>query len=241
MKKIAVTGASGLIGNNVCRHLIKEGYQLKVLIRNTDDHGLTRLKLEHIKGDLLIPESLDELLHDVDIVVHLAGKVSIYPSEREVIFKTNVEGVKNIISACKKNKIKKLIHFSSIHAHKGFGPDVPINEQTPYCDEHSAAYDYSKAQGEKLVIDARDQDLSTVILNPTAVIAPNDYNPSFTGQLLLDIYTGNMGSIVKGGFNWVDARDLAIAVGEVIKKDIKNEQFIVSGNWADFKTLADRV
>ena len=87
----------------------------------------------------------------------------------------------------------------------------------------------------------RERNLDTVIINPTAVIGPHDYNPSLSGKLFSDIYTGNLGSIVSGGFDWVDVRDLAIAVSSILKKDIKNEQFILSGNWASIKQLADRV
>jgi dihydroflavonol-4-reductase len=241
MKKIAVTGASGFIGNTVCRHLIKEGYQLRVLIRHTDEESLFGLDVQRVTGDLFISETLDELMRDCDIVIHLAGKVSIYPDEHDEILQTNIEGVKNIIAACKRNGVNKLIHFSSIHAHKGFGPDVPIDENTDYSTDKSSPYDYSKAQGEQLVIDARSKGFSTVIVNPTAVIGPHDYQPSLSGQLLCDIYSGNLGSIVNGGFNWVDSRDLAIAVEAIIKKDVNNEQFILAGHWVSFKYLANRV
>lgn len=241
MKKIAVTGASGFIGNTVCRHLIKEGHQLKVLIRHTDENSLIGLDIQRFTGDLFITETLDELMMDTEIVIHLAGKVSIYPSEQKEIFQTNIEGVKNILAACKRNQVKQLIHFSSIHARKGFGPDIPIDENTDYSVDKSSPYDYSKAQGEQLVIDARNDGFSTVIVNPTAVVGPHDYQPSLSGQLLCDIYTGKLGSLVSGGFNWVDSRDLAIAVGTIIKRDIKNDQFILSGNWVTFKHLANQV
>ena len=241
MKKIAITGGTGLIGNTLCRYLLKEGHQLKVLVRYTDGKSLYDLDIQRITGDLFIAETLDELVRDCDIVVHLAGKVSIYPSERDEIFLTNIDGVKNIIDACKRNNIKNLIHFSSIHAHKGYGPDVPIDEQTPYSDDEFSPYDFSKAQGEQMVINARTDDFSTVIVNPTGVIGPQDFQPSYTGKLLVDIFSGKMNSLVSGGFNWVDSRDLAIAVGAIIKKDIKNEQFILSGNWVSFKQLANQV
>ena len=241
MKKIAITGASGHIGNNVCRHLLEEGYDIKVLTRYKNEKSLEGLELEIISGDLFSLESLDELMRESEIVIHLAGKVSIYPKDKDEIFKTNIEGVNNVVDACIRNGVKKLIHFSSIHAHKGFGPKVPINEQTPYSDNNSSPYDYSKAQGEQIVIKARDRKLETVVINPTGVIGPHDYNPSYSGKLFSDIYTGKMGSIVSGGFDWVDARDLAIAIGSIIKKDIKNEQFMLSGNWASIKQLADRV
>lgn len=241
MKKIAVTGASGHIGNNVCRHLLDEEYNLKVLTRYKNEKSLEGLELEIISGDLFSPDSLDELMRESEIVIHLAGKVSIYPKDKEEIFKTNIEGVKNVVDACVRNRVRKLIHFSSVHAHKGYGPEVPINEQTPYSDNESSPYDFSKAQGEQIVLKARERNLETVIINPTGVIGPHDYNPSYSGKLFTDIYTGKMGSIVSGGFDWVDARDLAIAISSIIKKDIKNEQFLLSGNWASIKQLADRV
>ena len=241
MKKIAVTGASGHIGNNICRHLLSEGYQLKVLTRNGDEESLSGLDLEKVSGDLSSRDSLDKLMQGSEIVIHVAGKVSIYPKDKEEIFKTNIEGVNNVVDACFRNGVKKLIHFSSVHAHKGFGPEVPINEQTPYSDNESSPYDFSKAQGEQIVIKAREKGLESVIINPTGVIGPHDYNLSYSGKLFSDIYTGKMGSIVSGGFDWVDARDLAIAISSIIKNDIKNEQFMLSGNWASIKELADRV
>lgn len=241
MKKIAVTGASGHIGNNICRHLLKEGYELKVLTRFKDEKSLAGLDLKIVYGDLFSFESLDELMKDSEIVIHLAGKVSIYPKDKEEIYKTNIDGVSNVVDACFRNGVKKLIHFSSVHAHKGFGPKVSINEQTPYVDDDSSPYDLSKAKGEKIVIKAREKNLETVIVNPTAVFGPHDYNPSYSGKLLSDIYSGKLGSIVKGGFDWVDVRDLALAIASIIEKDVKNQQFILSGNWTSFKKLADQV
>jgi len=241
MKTIAITGASGHLGNNISRYLLTKGYSLKALVRFDDEESLLGLDIELVKGDLFAPDALDRLMQGSDIIIHLAGKVSIYPEEKKEVYKTNIEGVKRVTEACLRNGIKKMIHFSSIHAHKGFGPDVRLDENTPYVESQKSSYDYSKARGENIVIEARKKGLDTVIINPTAVIGPYDFKPSLSGKLLSDIYTGKMNSIVSGGFDWVDVRDLAQAVDKIIEDDIQNEKFVLSGNWASFKEMADLV
>lgn len=235
--KIAVTGATGHIGNNVCRKLINKGHQVHALVRNGKDIALQGLSIETHQGNLMNEEVLDNMLTGVDLLIHMAAIVSIDPADRENILKTNIEGPRVVVDACLRNGVKRIIHFSSIHAHKAFGPNVEINEETDYVTNPASAYDYSKAQGEAIMIAARKRGMDVTIVNPTGVIGPNDYKPSLTGQLFIKMLRGNMRIIVDSGFNWVDVRDVADAVVQIVEQNISNEKMFLSGHWRSLQTL----
>ena len=236
--KVAISGITGHIGNNVASLLLQNGYELKALVRNNNYKTVLDNKIDIIKGELHDLNALDQLCSDVDILIHLAAKISIYPKDRSLIYATNIDGVKNVINACLKNGVKKIIHFSSIHAHRSLGINYPINEKTPYVNTENMAYDYAKSQGEQLMLNAREKGIDVCIVNPTAVIGPMDYFPSFSGKMLIDIYNGKLPMIVKGGFDWVDVRDISNAVLTIIKNNISNEKFILSGHWQSINYMA---
>ena len=241
MKIISLTGVTGHVGNNLCRYLPEKGYRLKGLARNPAHPSLEGMAMEIVQGDLFNREAIDRLCSGADIVIHLAAKVSIYPSDREIIHKTNIEGTREVIEGCIRNGVKKLIYFSSVHAHRMDLKSQVIDEKTQYVTALRPAYDHSKASSEKLVLSAREKGLDTVILNPTAILGPFDFGPSYTGSMFTDIYTGKMNMIVKGGFDWVDVRDVCMATEKVISKDIVNEKFMLSGHFAELKEMADMI
>jgi dihydroflavonol-4-reductase len=164
-----------------------------------------------------------------------------YSSEKAAIYEVNIHGVKKVIAACLRNGIKSIIHFSSIHAHIPMGYNQLMDEHTPYIESEAIAYDFSKSIGEQLMIDARKHGINVCIVNPTAVIGPHDFQPSLSGKMIIDIYTGKLKSVVQGGFDWVDVRDIAIAIETIIEKKCVNEKFILGGYWLELKEIADLI
>lgn len=239
--KIAITGISGHIGNNVARALRKNGHSLKALVQNLEADAIQGIEAQYIKGDLFNAKALDELLSEVDTLIHIAGKISMHSKDRDEVYKVNIEGVSSVIEACKRNNIKNIVHFSSIHAHIPPGRDHTMDESTPYITDEDIAYDYSKSIGEQLMLKARTFGINVCIVNPTAVIGPNDFSPSLSGKMMIDVYSGKLKSLVKGGFDWVDVRDIASAIVTIIEKDIQNEKFIFSGHWMEFKDLGNLI
>jgi dihydroflavonol-4-reductase len=235
--KVAVTGASGHIGNNVCRELLNRGHQVTALVRQ-DTTALNGLNVECISGDVSDKDSLDILLHDADAVCHVAGLISISGSQKGLVQEINIRGTENVIESAIKNKVKNMVHLSSVHAHQSPGVDGVMDEQSPYSTAKNSAYDLSKATAEVLVINAREKGLSTTILNPTAVIGPSDFKPSLTGKLILRLCKRQIPALTPLGFNWVDVRDVARAVAESIDRKIENEKMIISGNWHSFAEFA---
>jgi dihydroflavonol-4-reductase len=80
--------------------------------------------------------------------------------------------------------------------------------------------------------------LDGIILNPTAVIGPNDYSPSHLGAALLAFAQGKMPALIEGGFDWVDARDVALAAIKAEKKAPPGAKYLLSGHWASITELA---
>ena len=93
--KIGITGANGHVGGNLVRRLLEDNHTIKVL-QYKDHKALDGLDVEKINGDLNQLKSLDAFCSGVDVVYHLAAKISIGHNSFETLYKINVEGTKNI-------------------------------------------------------------------------------------------------------------------------------------------------
>jgi len=254
--KIAVTGASGHVGSNLCRILIEEGHQVNVLVHQ-NTKSIEGLKLEQIKGDITDKEALMSLCKDVEVVFHLAAKISINSKANGRISKTNIEGTRNLIEACKAKNVRRLIHFSTIHAIDHNPYDLPLDETREMVMNSPIRYEETKAQGELLVQEAVKDGLDAVILNPTSIVGPYDFGPSLMGQALLKMYkntlpvtipfvvsqcTGNkIGSLVQGGYNFVDVRDVCQAAIQAAERGKSGERYIVSGQYLSLTNLSKTI
>ncbi len=142
-----VTGSNGSIGNVLVRELLKRGRNVRALIRSTSDiASLEGLNIEKVYGSILDEGSLARAFKGVDTVYHLASVISIMPGNKKFIRRTNFEGTRNVISACKRSGVKKLIYTSSIHALTEPPEGTIIDEKMPFDpDNDRGEYDRSKA------------------------------------------------------------------------------------------------
>jgi dihydroflavonol-4-reductase len=235
--KVAVTGASGHIGNCLVQELKKQGAEIKVLLYNSSN-DLDETDVELIRGNLLEPESLVNLCEGVDVVFHLAAQIAIENKSSELVYETNVTGTKNIIKAANHSRVRKFIHFSSIHAFQIGSPDQLLDESRSLVESNKIIYEFTKAEGEREVMKAVKEGLNAVILNPTAVIGPFDYKGSLLGQALLKIYQNKLAFLVSGGYNWVDVRDVVSASIHAIESGRKGENYILSGEYCSLQELS---
>jgi dihydroflavonol-4-reductase len=235
--KIAVTGASGHVGNVLCRELVGRGHKVKVLIHH-DKEDLESIGVEMVPGDLMDVNSLENLCKECEMVYHLAAKISINEKDKDLVYRTNVEGTRNLIGVCLKTGIKKFIHFSTIHTLDQFPLDEELNESRPFIVHTQMIYEQSKTESEKLVLDAVRSGLNAVILTPTAIVGPFDYRPSYLGQALIKIYNNSLPMIVPGGYNWVDVRDVVACTISAAENGCSGERYIVSGSWVSLKELS---
>jgi dihydroflavonol-4-reductase len=237
--KVAVTGAAGHIGSNLCRVLIERGYQVKALIHH-DTAGLKGLPLEFVKGDATKEPDLENLLKGCGVVFHLAAYISIRKSD-PFCHELNVGGCEKILKAAKNTGIRRIIHFSSIHAFSGNKPSPELNECCSLSLESGVSYDRSKALSQKLMLEASSEKLEIIALNPTAVIGPNDFKPSFLGNAIIRFYKGKNPGLIPGGYNWVDVRDICSAAVSAIDHGKPGECYLLGGRWQSLETLAKEI
>jgi len=235
--KVAVTGASGHIGNCLVRELIKMGAGIKVLVHNFRN-DLDLMDVDLIQGNILEPESLNNLCEGVDVVFHLAAQIAIENRSSAQVYETNVTGTKNMIRAANYAGVKKFIHFSSIHAFQTEPSDLILDETRSLVETNKTIYEFTKSEGEREVMKAVKEGLNAIILNPTAVIGPFDYRGSLLGQAILKIYQNKLPFLVSGGYNWVDVRDVASASIQAIESGRKGERYILSGEFCSLQELS---
>ena len=236
-----VTGASGHVGNNLVRRLLSEGRQVRVLVhRNTSTFD--GLNIEKVRGDICDADSLKAVFAGADIVYHLAARVSIESSGWETLHSINTEGTRNVADACIQQNVRRLIHFSSIDAIEQKPIHTPVNEKSPLAhSKQHPPYDRSKASGEAEVKAAIERGLDAVIVNPTAIIGPYDFQPSHQGQMLLSMARGSLPTLIKGGFDWVDVRDVVFGAMQAEKSALRGSRYILGGHWASLSEIARMV
>ena len=231
----AVTGAGGHLGGNLVRALVARGDTVRALVRS-DERALAGLDVTVLRGDVRDRRALEALIDGSDIVFHLAAKVSIDPSERDEVLALNVGGARAVAQACRERG-RRLVHFSSIHALTT--QDGPIDETRPLAESHAFPYDRSKARGERAVLEEVARGLDAVTVNPTGVVGPYDFKPSHTGQMLLQLARRQLPTLVTGGFNWVDVRDVAAGAIAAAERGRAGERYLLSGAWRSVRELAE--
>jgi dihydroflavonol-4-reductase len=236
---VVVTGASGHIGINLVRALVAEKRSVRAMAHQ-NHQVLEGLGAVIVQGDVTEVESLTSAFKEAEVVYHAAGVISLLRNEWPLVEKINVQGTRNVIEACRRSDVKRLVHFSSIHAINPEPLDVPVDENHPLIAGHKyPPYDLSKAEGQREVRKAIAAGLNAVIVNPTGVLGPYDYQPSFFGTALLTLANGQMPALIDGGFDWVDARDVAQGAITAEQKAPTGNEYLLSGHWVSMREIGD--
>lgn len=243
---VAVTGASGHVGANLVRALLAQGRHVRVLEHRDengfpiDNAGYKGLDVEVVEGDVRSFESLDRLCNGVDVVYHLAARISLSRKRDIETERVNIEGSHHIARACLNQKVKRLIYFSSIHALSAFPLHETIDERRPFTlHDNAPCYDLSKAKGTIEIQKAIQAGLDAVILYPCAVVGPYDFMPSAMGKLLCEMSRKRLLLLCEGGFNWIDVRDVVQAALAAEKQGRTGEGYLLSGEWLRLSEIAN--
>jgi len=234
---IAITGANGHVGVNLCKALLELGHEVRALAHH-NTNGLDKLNVRIFKGDLLDRSSLIPFLEGAEIVFHLAAKISITGDSHGSVRAINTEGTRFMIDLSRELGIRRFIHFSSIHAFQQDPHDQVLDENRPLVEDEAFAYDRSKADGERIVMNAAKDGLDAFVLSPTAIVGPMDFEPSLMGKAFLQLYFHQIPALVPGGYNWVDVRDIVQAAIGSIEKGQKGEKYLLAGHWHSLPEVA---
>jgi nucleoside-diphosphate-sugar epimerase len=170
--RIAVTGATGFIGQNLCRHLHKRGHEVVALVRSP----APELEADGIGvriGDVTDAASLAAGFQGADAVIHLAAffnRPGATPDEYRAV---NVEGALNVAAAARSCGARRLIHCSTVGVALG-GP-APHSESSPYAPPAWDSYETTKAEGERAILDfSKEKGFPVVVVRPAQVYGPGD-------------------------------------------------------------------
>jgi dihydroflavonol-4-reductase len=238
---VVITGASGHIGANLVRALIEQGRPTRCLI-HVGRRALKGLDTEIVPGDIRDIDSLCRAFEGAEAVYHLAASISISLKDWPRLEEINVAGTRNVVEACRRTGARRLVYFSSIHALKQEPFDTPVDEDRPLVTTRRyPPYDRSKAAAEIEVRRAIAEGMDAVIIYPTAVIGPHDYQPSYFGRALIAMASDSLPALVTGGFDWVDVRDVVAGALAAEKKATPGAGYLLSGQWLSMCDVANMV
>lgn len=215
--KVLVTGANGFLGLALVRHLLDARYEVKAMIRKeSDDTFLKGLDLEVVRGDIRDTKAVKEAVSACQVIFHLASLYQFYPwweRKAEEIYKINVEGTRNVLTAALSQNVERFIFTSSIAS---------------LCADITH-YGRSKLMAEKEVIKACANGLAALILNPAIIIGEKDWKPTPSGEIILNFLNHKYFCYFETELSFTDVDDVAGAHVSAIKNGRIGEKYILCG------------
>jgi 2-alkyl-3-oxoalkanoate reductase len=167
-----VTGGGGFLGGAIVRRLVARGDRVRSLSRGRYP-ALNALSVEQLQGDVADDAAVDAATAGCDVVFHVAAKAGVWGPYAEY-HRANVVGTFNVLSACRKHGVPRLVYTSSPSVVFDGRDMEGVDESLPYPKHYDAAYPKTKAEAERLVLAANGPDLATVALRPHLIWGPGD-------------------------------------------------------------------
>jgi len=251
---ILVTGGTGLLGSHLLLQLTLTGSKVRALYR--DDQRVERVRnvfryyhsdryeelfsqIQWIKGDILDLPSLEEAFMGIEEVYHCAGMVSFATTDFKKVMKVNREGTANVVNCCLALGVRKLCHVSSTAA-LGYIENGVTNELVSWKNgPEVSGYSVSKYSAEKEVWRGIEEGLNAVIVNPCVIFGAGSWDESSLA-IFKTVHKG-LKFYTPGSNSFVDARDVATIMVQLMQNDIKSERFLCTGENMSFKELTSRI
>ncbi len=229
--KALVTGATGFVGAAVARALCAAGWEVRVLARpGSDRSNLRQLALQVVEGDLADVASLERALEGCAALFHVAADYRLGARDPAPLYRTNVDGTRNILKAARNAAVGRVVYTSSVATVGIPANGVPGEESTPVLlSDMIGHYKRSKYLAEEVAREAARAGLSVVIVNPSTPVGPGDIKPTPTGQLMLDAAAGRMPAYVDTGLNIVHVDDVAAGHLLAYERGKSGERYILGG------------
>lgn len=172
--KVAVTGATGFIGRNLCKYLVASGHDVVAIVRSPDNaESIASIGAEPRTGDITDVDSLSDIFQGVEAIINLAALFNHPELSREEYERVNVQGVKNVLGCAMRSGASRVLHCSTVGIATSGTP--PYSEATPYSPPAWDKYETTKCEGEKAAIGFyKEHGLPVVVIRPAQVYGPGD-------------------------------------------------------------------
>lgn len=241
--KVLITGATGLLGNNLLRQCLLQGIETEVLVRKQSDlrpfHDLlasTHQPLVIHQGDITDLDSIRKAAKGKSHIIHAAGDVHIGWKGLEKQRRTNVQGASNIARVAHENQ-QRLIHVSTVNTLGLTGDQTPANEQTPFGYRNvPSTYVVSKREADIEIERWLAHGLEAIIVHPGFMFGPYDWKLS-SGKMMVSLTRSYALLSPRGGCSLCDARDVASGIIAALERWNSGEHFILAGHNINYLDL----
>jgi len=248
---ILITGATGLVGANLCYTLTQSKQSIVALYRRESKRDATRDFFEKKgdqngalfnsiiwrKADLNNHAEMTDAFKGITHVYHCAAYISMAQFKLEQLTRVNQQGTADLVNLCIENKIQKLAYVSSIAALGADTLENRIDEETPWNPtKEKTGYSYSKYGAELEVWRASQEGVPIVIVNPGVILGVG--MPRNPLDQLIDRIKKGLVFYPTGKTGYVAVEDVVQVLINLMNSSIENERFIlVSENWTYKKIL----
>ncbi|MGA6983974.1 MAG: hopanoid-associated sugar epimerase [Candidatus Sulfotelmatobacter sp.] len=241
--KAFVTGATGFLGSHVASALLEKGADLRLLVRPSSNlKNLEGLKAATATGDLRDAVSLEKAMQGCEVVFHVAADYRLWLKDPAEMYRSNVEGTRNILTAARKNKVQCVIYTSSVATIGFTGSGRPADEDSPVSlADMIGHYKRSKFMAEQVALDAGRNGMRVVTVNPTTPVGERDIKPTPTGRIVVDFLKRKFPAYVETGLNLVDVRECALGHIAAMEKGKTGERYILGGEDLTLKQILDKL
>ncbi len=236
MKKILITGITGLLGSYLAKGLVG-----KAVISGTKRTGSSTSLLGNLandiawfEGEITDVEMLAEACKGQDLVVHAAGLVSFDDSQKEALLKTNAYGTACLVDAMLSLGAGKLVFISSVAALGRQENQLSISEEQKWINsELNTPYAISKHLAELEVWRGAQEGLEVMVFNPSVLLGKISDERS-SSQIYRYVLEGNR-YYPKGNVNYIDIRDAVHIMLQLMESGRWNERYIVSNESLSYR------
>ena len=244
--KYLVTGATGFLGRAVAEELVRRKAQVHALVLHDDPciHLLPK-EVHTVIGDVCDKGSLSDFFADADgrtCVIHCAGIVSVASRPGPRLYQVNVGGTWRVLRQCMAHDVGKMVYVSSVHAIPEKPKGCTITEDCEFSPGLvDGDYAKSKAAATELVFDAAERGLNASIVLPSGIIGPGDLQGGSFTSMARSFLAGKLPLAVRGGYDFVDVRDVANGILACSESGEPGKGYILSGCYVTIRRMLQLV
>ena len=244
--KYLVTGATGFLGRVVAEELVRRQAQVHALVLHDDPYtALLPKEVRTVIGDVCDKSSLPDFFADADsrtCVIHCAGIVSVASRPGPRLYQVNVGGTWKVLRQCMEHDVGKMVYVSSVHAIPEKPKGCIISEDCEFSPGLvDGDYAKSKAAATELVFDAAERGLNASIVFPSGIIGPGDLQGGSFTSMAKSFLSGKLPFAVRGGYDFVDVRDVANGILACSESGEPGKGYILSGCYVTIRRMLQLV